>query len=739
MSSKKFTRWIDRNNYKTCLKIAQKYYISREQGTKVKLYKKAFLLLFIKRLFFVFINLFRFNRNPYAKYLNSRNSEAFLMRILGLFSFQVEGLLPEHPELKPLTFPNQQAPLVSIIIAVHNHLEYTYNCLLSILNHTQKIEYEIILINDCSSDQTAQFMNEKIRHITYLENSQNLGFLRSCNKAATYAKGKYIVLLNNDTQVRPDWLTHMISVFDNDINAGLVGCKLIYPYGLLQEAGGLVNVNGEPSNYGRFDDPKQFKYNYLRQTDYCSGAAVMLSKADFDSIGKFDEQYAPAYYEDTDLCFAVRYKLNKKVFYQPLSEIIHFEGISSGKTIKKGSIKEYQVINAEKFKKKWAFAFKKFPSSVLASAIADKFDHKRTILFIDYCLPQYDKASGYKRIFELLKIFLSLKYNVLFFAHNRQNTEPYYADLIDLGVRILNPLFPFQNPLEQLEKSLKTLDIAWISTLEFNEIYAPLIKSNPNTTWIYDTVDLHFVREERSLKVENILSKKSREEIDSIKQREIQLSKAADLTVAITDVEAQTLKKEGVENIAVIPNIHIPYAGSEIPFEKRTGICFIGGYDHQPNLDAVLWLVKEIMPLVWEKNPDIKLNLLGSNPTPEVKALQSLKVNVTGYKKDVSGYFLSSRVFVAPLRFGAGMKGKVGQSLEFKLPLVTTSIGAEGMNLENKYNAMIANTTEEFAHKIIDLYENKELWQAIQSNAASSIASYSPDFVKRTLDHLFPN
>eukprot|EP01132_Coremiostelium_polycephalum_P015392 gene15392-18595_t len=737
MSSKKFTRWIDKNNYKTCLRITQKYYITKEQGVKVKIFKKAFLILFTKRIFFILISLFRFNKNPYPKYFREKAPKKFLKRLLGLYKFQVENLLPEHPILKPIVFPIETVPLVSIIIAVHNHLDYTYNCLLSILNHTQGIKYEIIVVNDCSSDDTSIFMKEKAHNIVFLENTKNMGFLRSCNKASEVARGKYILFLNNDTQVRPAWLNHMLSVFQNDASTGLVGCKLIYPYGLLQEAGGLVNYLGEPANYGRFDDPNLSKYNYLRQTDYCSGAAVMLSKADFESIGRFDDDFAPAYYEDTDLCFSIRHKLNKKVYYQPLAEIVHFEGVSSGKTIKKGTVKEYQLINSKKFLDKWTLVFKTFPNTIQASSVADKFNYSQTLLFIDSCLPEYDKASGYTRVYELLKIFRDLKYNIIFLPHDRQKTHPYFEKLTNLGIRLIYPLFPFQNPLDELKEIVPNINIAWVSRPELNEIYSPFLKANRQIKWVYDTVDLHFIREERGLKLANNLKTDALEKVNQTKQKEVNLSKEADITIAITDVEREILEKNGARKVVMIPNIHSPYVGTDKTFNDRNGICFIGGYQHAPNVDAVLWLVKEIMPLVWHKYPDIKLTLLGSNPPESVQNLQSPKVIVPGYLKDVSEYFLDSRIFVAPLRYGAGMKGKIGQSLEFKLPLITTNIGAEGMNLKHNYNALIANTTEEFAQGIIHLYEDKNLWELISSNSFSAIREYSPEYVGDKLKELF--
>lgn len=370
MGTNKFEQWIAMNDRQTCFKLTQHYYIAKESGKKFKIIKKRILLLLLRRFFFLFMNLFRISKT--AAQDSGPTKTPLMERILGLDKFAVKGLLSAQPVIKDLHFKAEEAPLVSIIIAVYNHFDYTYNCLLSILEQTKDVSYEIILVNDCSSDGTAGYV-EKIHQIVYIENSENLGFLRSCNKAALLAKGKYLCFLNNDTQVTAGWLNHMLSVFHTDKNTGLVGAKLVFPYGLLQEAGGLVDYTGQPANYGRYGDPEDIRHNVLRETDYCSGACILVLKEDFESFEGFDKRYIPAYYEDTDLAFAIRYHLNKKVYYQPLTEIIHFEGISSGKTIVAGSVKEYQLINSKKFIEKWSPVIKEFPKTTVYEEIAAKF------------------------------------------------------------------------------------------------------------------------------------------------------------------------------------------------------------------------------------------------------------------------------------------------------------------------------------------------------------------------------
>lgn len=249
---------------------------------------------------------------------------------------------------EPLTFAVFENPLVSIIIPVYNQFAYTYNCLSAIKRHAGCISYEIIVADDCSTDFTAEL--EKITAgIKIIHNKENYQFLVNCNRACKKAKGKYLVFLNNDTQVQKFWLKSLVELMEMQENIGLAGSKLVYPNGLVQEAGGIVWKDANVLQYGNGRQAGEGELNFLRETDYISGASIIIRKELWDEIGGFDERFAPAYYEDVDLAFQVREK-GFKVVYQPESEVVHFEGMSSDLENEqlRGSKK-----NRELFFKKW--------------------------------------------------------------------------------------------------------------------------------------------------------------------------------------------------------------------------------------------------------------------------------------------------------------------------------------------------------------------------------------------------
>lgn len=259
-------------------------------------------------------------------------------------------------KLQPFHFHDTENPAVSIVIPVFNKALYTYNCLLTLEKCDPDIHKEIIIINNASCDETESLLGHIKGACQIINNSENQGFVKACRQGADKAKGKFILFLNNDTQVTQGWLSNMITIMENDPTVGITGSKLIYPDGRLQEAGGIIFNDASGWNYGRLEDPTDPRFDKSRAVDYCSGASLMIRKLLWEQLGGFDMRFMPAYYEDTDLCFAVR-QAGYKVLYCHESEVIHHEGITAGTDITSG-YKAYQAINHKKFQEKWQVALK---------------------------------------------------------------------------------------------------------------------------------------------------------------------------------------------------------------------------------------------------------------------------------------------------------------------------------------------------------------------------------------------
>jgi GT2 family glycosyltransferase len=634
---------------------------------------------------------------------------------------------------RPIEFSIHNQVDVSIIIPVFNQFHFTQACLASLQEHQETERFEVIVVDDCSTDATAESV-PPIPGIVYLCNKTNSGFITSCNHGAEKARGKYLVFLNNDTLVRPGWLTALLDTFAEEPQAGIVGSKLLYPDGRLQEAGGIIWQDASGWNYGKFDDPRKPEYNYLREVDYCSAAALMVPKALFESVGGFDLRYAPAYYEDTDLAFKVR-GAGYKVLNQPLSEVIHFEGATGGTDLSTGT-KKHQAINRSTFAEAWADELITKPVNGDVAFLREPLPGRKNILVIDHHLPMPDRDSGSLRMFQILKLLRKLGHWVTFLPDNLADIPPYTGELQKRGIKVLH--YPYVKKVrDYLIAHGSEFDVVMLSRCQFARKHIADVRSYaPQSRIIFDTVDLHFLREESEARLTG--DPETRRKAQETKQREYALIDQSDETWVVSNAEQRLLEEEWPgKSIQLVSNI-VDVPGSGTPFALRRDWLFIGGFQHPPNIDAVFFFLKEIYPLVRERLGDAKFYIIGDKAPPEIVALATERIVVAGLQRDARPFFDSVRLSVAPLRFGAGVKGKINQSMAFGVPVVATSIAVDGTELRNREDILVADEPEDFAQALIELYESEELWNRISENGLKKTrALYSIDAARTKLEFLF--
>lgn len=644
-------------------------------------------------------------------------------RIRGDFKIG-EGYL-EHGKLR---FTAQEHPTVSIVIPVYNQVHYTYACLLSILEHTEDVSYEIIIADDVSTDATKE-LTRYVDNVVIRRNETNQGFLRNCNQAARAARGKYVMFLNNDTQVTSGWLSSLVNLIESDDSIGMVGSKLVYPDGRLQEAGGIIWSDGSGWNYGRLDDPDKAEYNYVKDVDYISGAAILLSNELWKQIGGFDEHFAPAYCEDSDLAFEVR-KAGYRVVYQPLSKVIHFEGISNGTDVNGTGLKRYQVENSKKLKEKWAEEFKKQcvntgnPNPFRAR---ERSMGKPVILVVDHYVPTFDKDAGSKTTFQYLKMFLKKGYVVKFLGDNFLHEEPYSTTLQQMGIEILYGAEYQSGIWDWIEKNKDEIDFAYLNRPHIATRYVDFLKKNTDIKIIYYGHDLHFLREYREYELTGDIQKKR--DSDYWKSIEFSLMEKAAVSYYPSYVEEEAIHavKPEIPVKAITAYVYEKFLEQiDRDFEKREGLLFVGGFAHPPNADAVLWFAKEIFPLIRKTLP-VNFYIVGSKVTEEIKALEEPDngIIVKGFvtEEELSALYAGCRLVVVPLRYGAGVKGKVVEAIYNGAAIVTTSIGAEGIP-EAETVMKVADEPEKFAKEVVSLYQNTGACQELCDRTQAYIRDY---------------
>lgn len=612
-----------------------------------------------------------------------------------------------------LLFPRFERPLVSIIIPVFNQWEITRSCLTSILENSGNIPYEVIVADDASYDETRNILHYA-SNIKVIVNKTNLGFLMNCNNAARQATGNYLVFLNNDTIVQPGWLKPLFDLMERNDSIGMAGSKLLYPDGRLQEAGGIIWQDGTGCNYGRSDFPGLPEYNYLREVDYISGASIMVRKSLWCEIGGFDKRFTPAYYEDTDLAFEIR-KRGYKVIYQPLSMVVHLEGRSHGREIQSG-LKAYQVSNQVKFFDKWqkileAEHFRRAGDIFKARARSSR---KKTLLFIDHYVPFYDQDAGSKSTFQYLQLMVEMGYNIKFIGDNFADHQPYTSDLQQMGIEVLYGPWYQQYWKRWIASNTNNFDYIYLSRPHITRKYLNFIREHTSSKLIYCGHDLIYLREARRYMVEGKKSvlRASRK----WKKVEIDIIRNVDVSYFFSTFELQELQKNLPDcTIRTIPLFLFdgtkPEQTKPPDFESRRGLLFVGGFNHDPNVDAIQWFVREIFPLIKSKIPAIELSIVGPNPSPEIIRLSGKGIIVSGRLSDeeLRQQYRLRRLVIAPLRYGAGVKGKIVEAMRYCVPIVTTTIGAEGIG-DAEQTLFIADEAQTFADQVIRSYTDSDIW-----------------------------
>ena len=651
---------------------------------------------------------------------------------LECIALDAEKPFEQYTELK---FVKQENPIVSIVIPVYNQFAYTFNCLQSILNNSgTDISYEIIIANDCSTDDTTR-LQEKVDNILIVTNENNLRFLKNCNHAAKYAKGKYILFLNNDTQVQKDWLNPLVQLIESNEKIGMVGSKLIYADGSLQEAGGIIWKDASAWNYGNRSDPSAPEFNYVKETDYISGAAIMIRSSLWKEIGGFDERFAPAYYEDTDLACEVRSR-GFKVMYQPLSIVVHFEGISNGTDVSSGQ-KSYQMENQKKFYEKWKNELNRdnFPNGEKVFLAKDRSGNKKTLLMVDHYVPMYDKDAGSRCMFYYLNLFVNMGYNVKFIGDNFYKHEPYTTALQQMGIEVLYGNYYFNNWKDWLKSNGKYFDYVFLSRPHISIKYIDFVREYTNAKIIYFGHDLHYLREMREYQLNG--NEQSLKDSKEWKKTELELMRKADVSYYLSKVELEEIAKvDSSVKVRRVPiNIYTDIPDIHYKAEDREDIIFVGGFGHPPNVDAVSWLGEEIMPKVWEKMPNITLHVIGSNPPNEIKNLACEHLIIHGFvsDEDLEELYQGIKLAIVPLRFGAGIKGKIIEAMMRGIPMVTTSIGIEGIEGAEQI-VKVSDETVGLADFIVNLYANTmKLEEMAEKEHRYIVDNYSEEEAVRVL------
>ena len=593
------------------------------------------------------------------------------------------------------------APNVSIIILVKHKFDHINECISSIINTQPSKSYELILIfpNDDKEQMTEMEYLKQFSDIT-IKIIKNNNFFLNIKEAVRLSKGKYILFLRDNTKVYKNWLSSFIQLFEKDLKIGMIGSKIILPDGVLEDAGGIIWNNGQFLNFGKGNDGEYPEYNYVKEVDFLSATSIILNKTIFKIIGGFCENYLSMDYIVIDLAFKIR-KFGYKVMYQPSSVIEYNLLIENTSNISNIiETKDKQI-----FFGNWKNDLKYQLEPGNTFIAKDRCLNKNRILVIDGFVPMFDTDAGSRCSFSYINIFKELGFHVTFLPSDLKKREPYCTILQQNGIEVLyGKIYENNNLFNWFRDNLKYFKYFYLQRPEVSIKYIDQIKKHSSNKIIYFAHDLHYIR---LLRQYNLTHKKKKlKESQNIKRVEMEIFSKVDVIYVVGNYEYKFLKDQ-IKN-KIVRNIPLyiyenQYNYLEKNFSKREGLIFVGGM-HDTNIDAVIWFSKEVFPLILSKYPDMILYIV-TNEIKYIKNLESKNIKILCKLSDenLHNLYQKTRIAVAPLRFGAGVKGKVVEAAYNQIPMVTTSIGAEGLD-KSIGSFVIADNSEKMAEIICELY-----------------------------------
>jgi GT2 family glycosyltransferase len=630
-------------------------------------------------------------------------------------------------------------PSFSVIVTAFGQGEMTVRCLESIVATLPSwFRGEIVVIDDASPDADAELVERFCgtdARFRFLRNETNVGYLRSCNRAAAACTGDYLVFLNNDTMLQPGWLEALRETFARYPGAGAVGGKLFYPDGMLQEAGNVLFEDGSGINVGKSASAHAHPlYSYVREADYCSGAFLATPRALFQSLGGLDERFVPLYYEDVDYCFKVK-ESGRLVLFQPSCRLIHHEGATCGYDPEAG-MKQYQSRNRRVFVEKWSERLRRQPEApqYLDDALLHRLllgDSTR-VLVLASDLPEYDREGGGKGLHDILTLMREAGWSVTFAGTASKAPARYALELEQRGIAtypdVTRPLTegPYRTELERLLVN-GAFDIVLIFFWHVAHEWGALVRRlSPSSRVVIHTIDLHFLRLARSV----LRGRGSDEDelLDHVYGTEMRLElnayARADRVIAVSEKERALIDDlTGRPGFATTVPLMDEIARSTVPFSDRSGIIFLGSFRHPPNLEAAEFLLREILPFLDEallrQHP---LTVIGTDLDERVRRLANglSNVKLVGWVPSVYPYLEQARVSVLPLLHGAGTKNKLVQSAMIGTPTVSTPVAVEGLDLVDGQDTMVASDAAAFAAAIRTLLTDEHCWSGIATHARAA-------------------
>ena len=620
-------------------------------------------------------------------------------------------------------------PVVTIVIVGWRAAPRLAECLQSIGRTDRTVDFEVVIALNEPSAGTPAAMSGDGFSIRLVSSPANRGFGGAANAAAAASSGKYLVFLSQGAQVDRQWLRELIETAEHGPEIGAVGSLILDADGRWREAGTFVWSDGSSSPASGDGALFPHRYDWARRVDSCSATSLLVKRSTWDEVGGFDESYFPAYGEDIDLCLGIG-ALGQQVWFQPLSVVHHagptgtsvpYRDFFRGRGREVLSVRWPQVLE-QRVRRSDDQVGDEEAAGWLAMG------RPQRILVVDDRIPEASLGAGFGRMVDALSDLTSSgEYFVSLFP--TQVPEGDRAAMSRQGVRVLH------GELEgHLRHPATDYDLVMISRPHNFERVAGLVREcQPRAVILYDAEALFFRRIEQ---LAQLTSDESRREdllaeAATMRQAEEGCFVNADQSVCISDAEARVARAfPGAAPVHVVPPNLVYPTYTTRPFDQRRDVILVASWlagPESPNVDGLAWFVREVLPLVVEHVPWVRVRITGADPPAEVMGYRGPNVRFEGRVDDLADLYDRSRVAIVPVRYGAGVKIKTIEALQFGVPTVATSTGAEGIETHGTGALSVTDNPMQFAHQIARLVDDPRAWEAQRNEIAELLDIWSKD------------
>jgi GT2 family glycosyltransferase/glycosyltransferase involved in cell wall biosynthesis len=603
-------------------------------------------------------------------------------------------------------------PRVSVMVVAFNRRDRLERCLLSLSARIgRSIAVETVVVSNGIGRDIDEFLNTRVTGATLISSDVNLGFGGACNLARSHARGSLLALLNDDAEIEDGWLEHLVASADAHPHAGAVGSAILFPDGRLQEAGSIIWDDGSTLGIGRGTPGLPLEHDFVREVDYCSACSLLVRSRTWDAVGGMDVDYFPAYYEDTDLCLRIR-RLGEQILFAPGSRVRHHEGSSSDHHFRDFLIRRNRVRLKAMWKRELAEQEPANPQSPAAieRALHRARRHARRLLIIDDRIPDPAIGSGFSRMLEVVLAVTPDHAVSLWCSAEAGATND---TLRDLGVRVV------PGPLEAHLATPEVLyDAVLISRPQNFVACADAVRRyQPHAALVYDAEALYHRRLAHELALERDLpvAESLRSTLRSTYEVEAGIRTRVQAIAAVTEAEAAYFASTRGDCPITVIRPQLPWAKlTARDFHARADVIFVAGWlagSRSPNADGLKWFVGSVWPKVRTAVPGVRLKITGNAPPAVRQSIVDGAVEFTGLVPDLFDIYDSSRVAIAPLRYGAGLSIKVLEALRFGVPVVTTAIAGPDLDRLARDAVWMADSASGFAEGVVTLLTDAGEWQ----------------------------